>query len=191
MTLPEHENRLDLSAKVVDSAEFVKLIDSHQRMIYKVCWAYTYSTHDREDLFQEIVSRLWRAFPSFDSARKFSTWMYRIALNVAIDFQRSSRRTLSAVSLEELTVQVSDDHGQAKSEQLSEVRELLEGIEEADRAIVLLYLEGNSYREIAEVIGIGESNVGTRLTRLRSAWRKSVNTADQNTSLSGSSSAGK
>ncbi len=187
MNLANPEDRRNLTSKVVDSAEFVKLIDSHQRMIYKVCWAYTYSMHDREDLFQEIVGRLWRAYPSYDAARKFSTWMYRIALNVAIDFQRSARRALPAVSLEELTVPVSDVDGQAKTEQLTKLRELLEGLEEADRVIVLLYFEGNSYREIAEVIGIGESNVGTRLSRLRAALRQSANTDTPDKLSTGSS----
>ena len=75
-----------------DHEQFLSLVDDHHRALQKVCWAYGRNSHDRDDLLQEIVVRLWSAFGTYDPSRKFSTWMYRVALNVAIDFKRRQKR---------------------------------------------------------------------------------------------------
>ena len=164
------------TARSADQEHFVSLVDQHQRMLLKVCWAYTHTSHDRDDLLQEIVGRLWAAFGNYDRERPFSTWMYRVALNVAIDFRRR-RQTRGTLSLDDHDPP--SRHDEPKQEQLRELRELLERQTEADRAILLLCLEGNSYREIAEIIGISESNVGTRLNRLKKSLRESVRESDK------------
>jgi RNA polymerase sigma-70 factor (ECF subfamily) len=167
------------SEKSADQEYFLSLVDTYQRLLLKVCWAYTQTSHDRDDLFQEIVSRLWAAFGSYDRSRSFSTWMYRVALNIAIDFRRRRQRS-SAVMLS-----LDDSHdppspqNEFKQERLQELRELLERQNEADRAILLLCLEGNSYREISEIIGISESNVGTRLNRLKKSLRQRVHSYEK------------
>ena len=169
-------------ARAVSSADadrFLSLIDTHQRLLLKVCWTYTRNSHDRDDLLQEIVSRLWASFRGYDESRTFSTWMYRVALNVAIDFYRRRHRregkSLIIDDANEPRVAFDED----KQEQLQELRELMEQLSEGDRAILLLCLEGNSYREIAEIIGISESNVGTRLSRLKKSLRQSVDTSNR------------
>lgn len=150
---------------------FLTLVESHRGALLKVCWAYTRTPHDRDDVLQEMMARLWAAFGNYDVSRSFSTWMYRVALNVAIDFRRRQQRwQRDGGSLDDHAVH--DDA--SKSEQLSDLREMLEQQDDADRAILLLYLESRSYREIGEVLGISESNVGTRLNRLKSAMRQSV-----------------
>ena len=105
--------------------------------------------------------------------------MYRVALNVAIDFYRRRHRregkSLIIDDANEPRVAFDED----KQEQLQELRELMEQLSEGDRAILLLCLEGNSYREIAEIIGISESNVGTRLSRLKKSLRQSVDTSNR------------
>lgn len=154
---------------------FTLLVEQHQRALLKVCWAYGYTAHDRDDLFQEIAARLWRSFERYDRERPFSTWMFRIALNVAIDFRRRKRRWEIVSSHSELVDSAVDGSSdKEKSEQLSELRELLEKQTDADRAILVLHLEGNSNREIGEVIGISESNVGTRISRLKHAMKQSI-----------------
>ena len=155
-----------------DQQRFLELLEKHQRLLMKVCWVYTRTSHDRDDLLQEIVGRLWAAFPSYDPSRTFSTWMYRVALNVAIDAcrRRPSAATVPLVDYLDPPV----PHDEPKQSQLAELRELLEQQNEADRALLLLTLEGNSYREIAEIMGISESNVGTRLNRLKKSLRQSV-----------------
>ena len=156
---------------------FLSLLESHQRPLFKVCWTYGRTSHDRDDLFQEIVGRLWTSFGKYDRSRKFSTWMYRVALNVAIDFRRRQQRWgRETASLDDggVAVPAAATDDATKRQQLRELRELLERQRDADRAILLLYLEGHSYREIGEVLGTSESNVGTRLNRLKISLRQSV-----------------
>jgi RNA polymerase sigma-70 factor (ECF subfamily) len=157
-----------------DHEHFLSLLESHQRPLLKVCWTYGRTSHDRDDLFQEIVGRLWTSFGKYDRSRKFSTWMYRAALNVAIDFRRRQQRWgMETASLDERGAAVpavaTDD-----AMRRQQLRELLEQQSDADRAILLLYLEGHSYREIGEVLGTSESNVGTRLNRLKTSLRQAV-----------------
>lgn len=176
MTSPVENERCDPAAKPAggDEAVFLSLVDQHQRMLHKVCWAYTRSPHDRDDLLQEILGRLWLAFGNFDRSRKFSTWMYRVALNVAIDFQRRRQRRESSVASLDATHDSATPRDESRHEQLEQLHELLERQDEANRALLLLSLEGHSYREIAEIMGISESNVGTRLNRLKNSLRESI-----------------
>lgn len=159
-----------------DHEHFLSLLESHQRPLLKVCWVYGGTAHDRDDLLQEIVGRLWAAFEKYDRSRKFSTWMYRVALNVAIDFRRRQRRWgRQTTSLDDGGAAVPDATDDAtKREQLRELRELLERQSEADRAILLLYLEGHSHRDIGDCLGMSESNVGTRLNRLKKSMRQTA-----------------
>ena len=177
MQVPTEENQAETpgtqTGASIDEGVFLSLINSHQRLLLKVCWTYTYSSHDRDDLFQEIVARLWSTFKKYDRKRRFSTWMYRLALNVAIDFRRRRKRSETLKSLEETREQASPEDA-FKNEMSQQLRELMEMQSDADRAILMLYLEGNSHREIADVMGISESNVGTRLNRLKNALRQSA-----------------
>ena len=158
----------------VDHEWFLSVLDSHQRLIQKVCWAYANSLDEREDLFQEIVVRLLSAARNYDSARKLSTWVYRVALNVAIDSYRKRRRQGKEHLGFDGDLQPVADQDPVVAEQLGELRDLLERQTEVNRALLLLHLEGNTHREIGEVLGFSESNVGTRLNRLKKSLRKSV-----------------
>lgn len=160
-----------------DQERFLSLVETHQRALLKVCWAYGGTAHDRDDLLQEIVGRLWASFGKYDRGRSFSTWMYRVALNVAIDFQRRRRRWgRESLSLGEsgASVLAESPEEATRQQQSRELRDLLEQQNDGDRAMLLLYLEGHSYREIGDVLGISESNVGTRLNRLKQSMRKAV-----------------
>lgn len=153
------------------------MVDQHRRLLLKVCWMYAGTLHDRDDLLQEIVAQLWASFGRYDRQRKFSTWMYRVALNVAIDFQRRQRRYGNRRT--ELSEQDGCLPGDViarheETEQLIVLRRTLATQNDADRALLLLHLEGNSYREIGEILGISESNVGTRLSRIKDGLRKSL-----------------
>jgi RNA polymerase sigma-70 factor, ECF subfamily len=159
-----------------DHDYFLSLLESHQRPLFKVCWAYGRTSHDRDDLFQEIVGQLWTSFGKYDRSRKFSTWMFRVALNVAINFRRRQQRqgretAMRDVGSEAAALAIDDA---TKRDELRELRELLERQSDADRAILLLHLEGHSHREIGEVLGTSESNVGTRLHRVKQSLRQSV-----------------
>lgn len=153
-------------------------LESQQRLIHKVCWAYTRTPEDRDDLFQEIAVRLLAAARNYDPNRKLSTWVYRIALNVAIDFhrRRTSNRQLSfGFDADRESGSVRDRETDGR---LRELHELLEKQGDIDRALLLLYLDGNSHREIGEVLGISESNVGTRLNRVKNNLRQVAGVGD-------------
>jgi len=155
-------------------ARFQTLIEEHKKILYKVCNAYCRSTDDRDDLAQEIVIALWRSFGKFDDRCRFSTWMYRIALNVAISFfRRENARTRHVLSGDEHLLDVTDE-GQSQSNEIVLLYQLIERMEPLNRALILLYLDGYSYEEIADVVGIRETNVATRLSRLKLALKRDL-----------------
>ena len=157
----------------VDQSTFITLIDAHRRLIMKVCWVYSSTADDRDDLLQDILSQLWASFENYDGARPFSTWMYRVALNVAIDSVRRKARRREQTGIEEMP-EFASHQDEPHQEQLLHLHELLDRQNESDRAILLLYLEGQSYREIGGIIGITESNVGTRINRLKRSLKEST-----------------
>jgi RNA polymerase sigma factor (sigma-70 family) len=156
------------------AGRFQELLDSHRGILLGVANAYCRQAEDRRDLVQEISLQLWRAFPAYDAHRSFSTWTYRIALNVAISFARSARNRerhsapLDPADAERLAA-ASDPTPDARMEALYRC---LDECNPLDRALLLLYLDDRSYREIAEILGIRETNVGTRLSRLKQRIRK-------------------
>jgi len=150
---------------------FQTLLDAHRGILYKVCRAYCRQPDDREDLAQEIVLQLWRSFPSFDERARFSTWMYRVALNVAISVHRRETTRTRYVLSDEARVLEAADPGVPESESVRLLYERIAQLDPLRRALILLYLDGHSYREIAGVLGITETNVGTQLARVRDRLR--------------------
>jgi RNA polymerase sigma factor (sigma-70 family) len=152
--------------------KFQTLVDEHKKILYKVCNSYCRTRDDREDLAQEIIIRLWRSFGSFDARCQFSTWMYRIALNVAISFyRREDTRTRHVLSDEEHLLNAVDETAN-QSEEIQVLYQFIGELDPLHKALVLLYLEGNSYLEIAEVLGITETNVATKINRLKQSMRQ-------------------
>ena len=148
---------------------FVALVREHGRMLVQISHAYGRTEEERKDLRQEILTQLWRAFPSYDPRRRFSTWMYRIALNVAIS---SSRRRREHEPLEEAAAAEDPGEGSELEQRLRSLRQLVAGLPPLERALVLLYLDERSQKEIAEVLGISESNVSTKIHRIKQQLRE-------------------
>ena len=146
-------------------------------MLGQVARAYTRSDADRADLESEMVAQLWRAYPRYDAARSFSTWMYRIALNVAISF---GRRYRVAVPLEEAggALALEPRAHEDRDERLQRLNAFIAALDPMSRALVLLYLEDCPQREIAEVLGITETNVSTKLHRLKRRLREQMTEAE-------------
>ncbi|HEY4196515.1 MAG TPA: sigma-70 family RNA polymerase sigma factor, partial [Mucilaginibacter sp.] len=145
---------------------FLQLIEQHKGVIYKVSRSYGKNEEDREDLFQEIVIQLWGAFDRYNDQYKLSTWMYRIALNVAISFYRKERRrTESESPLTESMTEIADDTGEELNENIRVLQQFISELRELDKALMILYLESKSYKEIADILGITETNVATRISR--------------------------
>jgi RNA polymerase sigma factor (sigma-70 family) len=159
---------------------FAALLETHRGIVFKVANSYCRNPEDRQDLAQDIAAQLWRAFPGYDPTRLFSTWMYRIALNVAISHQRGSHAHAPTETLEnhhEAHAGFAIDDGAARHESDQRVRALYAVIDRQpplDRALLLLWLDERSQREIAEVLGLSESNVSTKLNRLKQRIREQL-----------------
>lgn len=154
---------------------FGALLQRNSGIVFKVANSYARDIDDRAELAQEIAAQLWHAYPGYDPMRSFSTWMYRIALNVAISHLRhlELRRRHDAVPLDDALHDMADGNA-ADPEQEQRLR-LLQGFiarqPPLDRALLLLYLEERPQREIAEILGITESNVSTKIGRLKQRIR--------------------
>ena len=145
--------------------EFLELIQRHQSIIHKICFVYCNSSHDREDLQQEIILQLWKSFPSFQERAAFSTWMYRVALNTAINQTRRPGLFIDTSSSHEHSYDPSESY--QLSEEIQILYQAISRLRKIEKAIILLWLEEKSYQEIAEVIGITVKHVSVKLVRIR------------------------
>ena len=160
-----------------DAADFAAVLQQHRGIVFKVAGTYARGVEDREDLAQEIAAQLWRAWPRYDPARSVSTWMYQVALNVGISHLRGDgRRRRHMVPLDEQLHETAGSDGPdlERDQHLRRLHAVIATLEPLARALLLLYLEERSTREIAEVLGISESNVTTRISRLKQRIRDHV-----------------
>jgi RNA polymerase sigma-70 factor (ECF subfamily) len=159
---------------------FVALMERHRKIVHKVASLYCWHAEDRRDLEQDITMQVWRAFPSYDEGRPFPTWMYRIALNVAISSARKAGlRAKHSTSLEASGLDPAgpDTTPQESDPRLDVLYRVMRGLDPMNRALVMLYLEEYSYSDIADVLGISETNVATKLSRLKQQLRRDVTAA--------------
>ncbi|RRB13508.1 RNA polymerase sigma factor [Larkinella knui] len=154
--------------------EFVSLLNQHPGILYKVCSLYCQEPDDRKDLFQEIVLQLWKAYPAFKSESAVTTWMYRIALNTAISNYRKKVGKPQAVSFSELEFQIPDLKDDAPDEELSLLYASIEQLSPVEKAVITLYLDDNSYDEMAAILGISKSNVGVKLNRIKTKLERII-----------------
>lgn len=152
--------------------EFLSMIYDNQGIIHKICRIYRNSHEDREDLFQEVIFQLWRSYPSFSGGSKVSTWLYRVALNTAM---ASFRKNKPDVTLAEYLPDVQFENMKNEdNERQEELLACIRQLSEPDRALITLYLDELSYQQIAVILGISESNVGVKLTRIKIRLHKLV-----------------
>lgn len=158
------------------SQPFLEMLGKHRRLLYQVIRSYGSSQSEWRDLEQEIILQLWQSYPNFDSTYKYSTWIYRIAFNVAATHFRLSRKRSKQEreSAAIFTLSTKDDDPEV-TERRQALYAAIRKLGPADRPIVMLHLEGLSYQVIAEIVGISPSNVGTRLNRIRAKLKKSLN----------------
>lgn len=156
---------------------FEALLDLHRGIVLKTVNTYCWRAEDREDLAQEISVQLWRAWPKYDASRPFSTWMYRISLNVAISFVRREvqHRSVFTPLEEELHDRGSpplEDHD--ATERMERLWRFIAAEPPFERALLLLYLEDKPQKEIAEILGITPTNVSTKISRLKQRIRTEI-----------------
>jgi RNA polymerase sigma factor (sigma-70 family) len=154
------------------SEQFLAMIDTHKGIIYKVTHSYCQDADDRKDLVQEITIQLWRSFERYNEQYQYTTWVYRIALNVAISFYRKEyRRKQVNQPFSDDILSVSACYPEA-TENLTCLMSLIAELREIDKALMLLYLDEKSYREIADIMGMTETNVATKIGRIKSLLKQ-------------------
>lgn len=152
--------------------EFLKTIQECQKIISKVCSLYRDTKQDQEDLFQEIVYQLWKSYPGFKGESKISSWIYRIALNTAIVVYR--KPGLDIKYYEEIPEHFHPSPEKIRSENEERLFNALRQLSDAEKGIVSLYLDDFSYREIADITGITENNVGVQLNRIKNKLKQLI-----------------
>lgn len=127
---------------------------------------------DKQDLFQEILYQLWKSFPTFRGEAKVSTWMYQIALNTAItNFKKTKRRIITQDLSEQHSVADFSENADTE-ERLKELYQAINQLNSIEKAIIMLYLEENTYQEIAKIMGITENNVGVKINRIKTKLKQ-------------------
>ena len=149
--------------------EFTKLIEEHQGIIFKVSGTYCNGTVCRDDLFQDILLQLWKAYPNYDKSRKFTTWMYRVALNTAISQLRKENTRRKYFNQEiPLNIKLEETN---ESDELAErtniLHKAINKLSKIDKSVIILYMDDYPYEEISEIIGISISNVGVKINRIK------------------------
>ena len=147
--------------------EFVTIIQQNEGLIYKVAKLYANSREDEQDIYQEIVYQLWKSFGSFRNDAKINTWMYRVALNTSIAYLNKEKRRGGHTQIDETLLDVPTTNDALKEERIQVLYAHLKKLDTVEKGIILLYLEGKTYDEIAAITGFTATNVGTRLGRIK------------------------
>ena len=156
--------------------EFLNLLEEHQNIAHKICRMYTYDADAHKDLFQEITIQLWKAYPKFRAESKFSTWMYRVALNTAITLYRKKKRGVQTLPWENFDFKISSEgYDSTLDDNLKLMYAAIKELNDIDKALVLLYLEDKPYTEISETLGISEVNARVKMNRVKTKLKTILN----------------
>lgn len=160
--------------------ELLKEINDNKRIIYKISNIYCNNENDMKDLAQEIIYQLIKSYSSFNPEYKFSTWMYRVALNVAISFYRKNKKENVVTFVDQHTDKEDDgDHAALLEDNIASLHQFINELKELEKALMILYLESKSYREISEIIGITETNVATKISRIKETLKQKFSNLNQ------------
>ena len=153
----------------MEKDQFISVIKENQNLIYKICYSYCSNSENRKDLQQEILLQLWNSFSKFDGRAKLSTWIYRIALNTAISYYRNdSKHRDKKINIDTSIISFSSfEYVPEQDENITLLYQFIENLNELDKALILLYLDDNKYKDIAEILGISETNVATKISRIK------------------------
>lgn len=154
--------------------EFIKLIQENEGIIYKISRVYFDREDDQKDLYQEIVYQLWKSFDSFNAKSKWSTWMYRVALNTAISFLKKDKSKPGNVSSEHLDHFKMEPFDPIMEERVDWLYKRIKQLSMVEKGVILLYLEGKSHEEISGITGFTTTNVGTRISRIKQKLKSQI-----------------
>jgi len=156
------KGRMDVISKT-----FLDLVHTHQGIIYKICRVYAHTPDDQDDLFQEVLLNAWKSYPRFEGASKFSTWLYRVALNTALMYKRKQQRWIVAERVEDGVLENMAPEKSEDTEPLRRLESAITQLEPVEKALIVLYLEEVSYADMAVIMGLTESNVGVKINRIK------------------------
>lgn len=161
------------------SEKFLSVINTNKGIIYKVAQSYCKNIENRNDLVQEIIIQLWKSFENYNEKYEHSTWMYRIALNVAISFYRKSKKDLSAPLTDNIIELLKDEEPCEQEENVRLLYQFINELDELNKALMLLYLDNKTHKEMSEVLGISETNVATKIGRIKEKLKKKFSLANE------------
>ncbi|MFT6053507.1 MAG: RNA polymerase sigma-70 factor (ECF subfamily) [Roseivirga sp.] len=150
--------------------EFIEMISDHKRILYKIMYSYCKNPEDRKDLEQEIIIQLWGSIDRYDDKYQLSTWIYKVALNVAVShYRKDIVFTEKNVSLDEVIFKVAEDDfsKELMDSRMVQLHQFIDKLDPFKKAIIILYLEDKSYKQIGEILGLTETNVGSKISRIK------------------------
>ncbi len=153
---------------------FIEVIKANEGLIYKITTLYTNSVEDRDDLYQEIVYQLWKSFPSFNEKSKLSTWMYRVALNTAIYHLKKDKKRVLTDPIDIGIERFSENMDRGEEEKIALLFQHIQLLNLLEKGIILLYLEGKNHEEIAAIVGLSTTNVGTKISRIKEKLKTQI-----------------
>ena len=147
---------------------FLSELEKNQNIAHKICRIYTTNQDAHNDLFQEITIQLWKNYPKFRGDSKFSTWMYRVALNTAISLYRKSSRRVKTQDIDDVAFKIkSTDYDDTEEQQLKSLYKAIHQLNDIEKALIFLYLEDKPYKEISETLGISSVNARVKMNRTK------------------------
>lgn len=155
----QHKNQVD---------DLIQIIEENKGIIYKVVNSYCNDPNDQEDLVQEIIYHLLEGYPRFNHRSKITTWMYRVALNVSISYLRKYKTRKKYIGqMPEKMIEIKAEENETMDPEIIRLQRFIQNLDGLNRAVMIMYLDGNSHEEIAEVLDISVSNVGTKIHRIK------------------------
>lgn len=157
---------------------FLTALEENQQKLLRICSVYAKDRDDTKDLFQEVLVNIWRSMPSFKGNSSLGTWMYRIALNVCLRIQtKHNKKRARFIRMDSITIgamKSNDDHNE-KNEHLIQLKNCIKRLNEADKAVITLYLEELPYKEISTITGLTENNVAVKIKRIKTKLLNCIN----------------
>ncbi|MEL6719487.1 MAG: sigma-70 family RNA polymerase sigma factor [Bacteroidota bacterium] len=153
---------------------FVQLIQKNEGIIFKITTIYAKDQFDQKDLYQEIVYQLWKSFDTYREKAKWTTWMYRVAMNTAITRKKKSRKSLEMLPIDQVILNKIEIKDQILEERIQLLYAHIQQLNPLEKGLVFLFLEGKKHEEIAQVTGLSKTNVGTKLGRIKQKLKERI-----------------
>ncbi|MFT4017853.1 RNA polymerase sigma factor [Terrimonas sp.] len=161
-------------ATYTQQQQFLEILRQNGGILHKVCRMYGNTEEDRQDLLQEMIAQIWKAFPTFRQEAKISTWIYRIALNTAIAGYRKQQRQVFTVAIDAEFSMINDGEDLIKTERLKLMYNAIAQLTDVEKALVMLYIEDKTYEEMEDILGMTQGSLRVKMNRIKEKLRKQV-----------------